>query len=97
MTLSEFNSLELSQKADLVWEWGHYLASRKDNKYNVALFLTGNFFAQVYISTDKNTTEKIEGVAAENLPAEMKALLNYNDPFLKVLTTKTAGTGSRKA
>jgi hypothetical protein len=83
MNVVDFNTLELTKKADLVWEWGHYLTSTKVENFTIALFLTGNFFTEVYITPADNKTRDIKGVSKEDLDPGFKAILNYNDPFLK--------------
>ncbi|MBA3665682.1 MAG: hypothetical protein H0W61_15970 [Bacteroidetes bacterium] len=84
MTLLEFNSFDLNQKSDLVWEWGHYLTSRKKEDLNIVLFLINDFFAEVHISTSDNKTTCIVGIARKELHEDFMTTLNHNDPFVKV-------------
>ncbi|MGZ4097953.1 MAG: hypothetical protein ACXVNM_03700, partial [Bacteroidia bacterium] len=77
-------TLQLNKKSDLVWEWGHYLASRKQEGYNIALFIIHDFFAEVHISLTDNKTIEIKGIAKDALHPAFVNALNHDDPFVKV-------------
>ncbi|MGZ4098323.1 MAG: hypothetical protein ACXVNM_05560, partial [Bacteroidia bacterium] len=84
MLLTEFNTLQLNKKSDLVWEWGHYLTSRKHKGHNIALFIMHYFFAEVHISLINNKTTEIKGIAKDALHPDFVNALNHDDPFVKV-------------
>jgi hypothetical protein len=83
MTLHDFNTLELSKKSDLVWEWGYLIGSRKLNDHNIALFLVNDFLAEVYITLTDNKTTLINGISKNDLHPDFKNMLNPKDPFVK--------------
>jgi hypothetical protein len=86
MNLAEFNNLELDKKSDLVWEWGYFVTARKSGKYNIALFLIGDFFAEVHISITENKTEMINGVSNSELHKDFLEAVVKDDPFIKAVS-----------
>ena len=80
MTLRYFNNLSLAAKADTVWEWGFFVASRKYESYTVAVFLVGGFFAEVCISND-GKTESVIGIERSDMKGEFYPELK-NNPFV---------------
>lgn len=85
MTLSEFNHFDLNQKSDFVWEWGHYLTSRKTETHNIVLFLVNDFLAEVHIALTDNKTTDVIGILKTELHSDFKTLMNNDDPFIKAL------------
>ncbi|MCE3228879.1 MAG: hypothetical protein K0S32_3430 [Bacteroidetes bacterium] len=86
MTLSEFNNLEMSKKSDLVWEWGYFVSARKSGEHNIALFLIGDFFAEVFISISANKTEMINGLSHSQLHSDFIDAVKKDDPFIKAVS-----------
>ncbi|MCE3259973.1 MAG: hypothetical protein K0S12_1614 [Bacteroidetes bacterium] len=87
MNLTDFNSLELSKKSDLVWEWGYYVATRKTGNHNVVLFLVSDFFAEVHITLADNKTEMIKGVSHADLHSDFIGAVKKDDPFIKAISS----------
>jgi len=87
MTLTEFNNLSLTHKADIVWEWGYYISSKQYGNHTIALFVLGNFFTEVYISTLSNKTDLIKGIDKTELNSDFVSSLNTEDPLIKAVFT----------
>lgn len=97
MTLSEFNTLEPKQKSDLVWEWGHYLTSRKNETHNIVLFLISDFFAEAHITLFENKTTLINGMDKSELHPDFQNILNHEDPFVKAYIKPDSSSRHRAA
>lgn len=82
MTIEHFNTLSLSKKQEIVWEWGFYICNRRNPNHTVAVFLIGDFFTEVHISAPDNTTIDITAISNDQLSTEVILELKDN-PFIK--------------
>ncbi|MCW3077334.1 MAG: hypothetical protein JWO32_1943 [Bacteroidetes bacterium] len=97
MTLSEFNNFDLTQKSDLVWEWGHYLTSRKTETHNIVLFLVNDFLAEVHIGLTDHKTTHVKGISKTEIHPDFNTLLNNDDPFVKAFLDKKNSSSQQKS
>ncbi|MBI2721032.1 MAG: hypothetical protein HYX39_02540 [Bacteroidetes bacterium] len=84
MNLFEFNALDITKKSDFVWEWGHYLTSRKTQTHNLIIFAVNDFFAQVQVELATSITTQINGITKQDIPVEYLSALNPENPFVKI-------------
>jgi len=52
-------SLQLNDKAELLWEYGHYLDSINDLGFKINLYSLGHKFVEVFYKISSNDIEKI--------------------------------------
>lgn len=82
MTPKEFNKKNLSQKADLVWEWGYYLTNCKYGNYNVVIFSFGDFFVELCMNIRENKTERVFAMTKDELHADYISAIRRNTPYM---------------
>ncbi|PRY03634.1 hypothetical protein CLV24_14010 [Pontibacter ummariensis] len=75
MTLEDFNTDALDQRAKLVDRFRCYLSTRKEISYSIRLFHMGEFFAEVWLSHKNSKVVLVHGF-------DSKALLT---PYLKLI------------
>lgn len=97
MNLSEFNTLDLNKKSDLVWEWGHYLTSRKTQTHNIIIFAVNDIFVEVHIDLFTAVTTEINGITKNNIPPEFLSDLNHDNPFVKMFLKEMPDSTSKVA
>ncbi|RDV11866.1 hypothetical protein DXT99_23465 [Pontibacter diazotrophicus] len=61
MNIYQFNYYALDQRAEMVWQYGSYLAVRHDGGHSVVLYHMGEFFAEVWYSPEDNQVKTVRG------------------------------------
>lgn len=90
MSEQEFDNLNKRQRADLVWEWGYYIGSRKSATHTVALFVITDFFCEVHIRIDGNQTEEIKTVKYSELHPDFAGSIDIGSPLVKAAIAKNS-------
>ncbi len=80
MTLIEYNNLSISQRLDLVWEWGYFITKSKfENTITVIFFMDG-FFVEVCLNVRENKTELVQGISTDEMKSKFSSPI-YNQHF----------------
>jgi hypothetical protein len=58
MTLYQFQSLDIQEQANAVWD-GTYLEHRTNNGFRIVLYDLGGFYVEVYYAPDENKIIKL--------------------------------------
>jgi len=85
MNLIHFNSLSPNQQTDIVWEWGFYITSLKDEKNTRAIFLLSDFLVEIIYVRADNSTLSIKGLKISKENEHFVSQNVFNNPLLKVL------------
>jgi hypothetical protein len=62
MVIKDFLELEISSRADLVWDEGEFLGSRDYYGYTVALYVLEGLYVEVWVFNATNKIEKVEPI-----------------------------------
>jgi len=63
LTISEFNSLPLNQKGEILFSTGDYVEDRiQYNKYKIIMYSLGNFYVEVFYDVFSNEIKRINGL-----------------------------------
>lgn len=78
ISLYEFNQLKtLDQKADVVWDADHFIASREVGEHRVNLYRVSDFYVEIFYYTKTNRIENIRSFKAdEHLDAYLDGIAN---------------------
>jgi hypothetical protein len=82
MTLSEFNSQNLNQRAETLWSWGFLMVKKNMITRTSVLFAVNGFFAELVISKFDNRVMSIRGFSVEEVPLEYFRMINHDSPFV---------------
>jgi hypothetical protein len=80
MTVTEYNALETSRRADILWEWAFFIANRKAENYNIAFFSHHDFFIEVRVELLTNQTVSILGISRDELKQRYPELFSSASP-----------------
>jgi hypothetical protein len=58
MTLYQFNALDKTQQAEIVWNGAH-IGNRRDEEYEILLYQIDSFYVEVYYHPDHNVISKM--------------------------------------
>src|SRR5687768_8898164 len=70
MTLREFNSKSIIEKADILWSWGYFMVKRSQGTKSISLFAVNGFFAELVMSKLDNRVLGINGYSVEEVPLD---------------------------
>jgi hypothetical protein len=88
MTVTEYNALGYSRRADILWEWAFFITNKKVGNYNLAFFSHQDFFIEVRVDMLTNQTDSILGITRAELQqrypelfssASLKKTFLYNE------------------
>jgi hypothetical protein len=57
MKKEEFDHLEISDRSNIVWENGDYIAIREEQNYLVGLYVLNGFFVEVFYRFGRDISE----------------------------------------
>jgi hypothetical protein len=64
MTVVEYNALSVSRRLDILWEWAFFIGNRREKEQNIVLFSHNNFFIEVRIDLQSNSTVTVRGISS---------------------------------
>jgi hypothetical protein len=73
MGLYEYNQLSLDEKANVLWQHGNFLISRKEGENGFNLYSLFDFYVEVQAS---NSTNKIENIITFKTKRLLEPYLN---------------------
>ncbi|MDC1402881.1 hypothetical protein N8328_00575 [Crocinitomicaceae bacterium] len=79
MTISEFSSLSILKKLQLLKEKGEFVGNRQVPSYTVSLFAFSGFFAEVHILKNLNQVQWIEIQNNKQILAEYTNDIDLNE------------------
>jgi hypothetical protein len=82
MTLQEFNTLPLSRKADILYEWGFFISNEKCTDVNKILYAINGYFAEEHISVITNQVIDIKAFTVKELSRKQLEIIRTKRSFL---------------
>jgi hypothetical protein len=82
MTLTEFNSQNINQRAETLWSWGFLMVKKSMATRTSVLFAVNGFFAELVISKFDNRVITIKGFNVEDVPLDYFRMINHDSPFV---------------
>jgi len=64
MTLYQFNSLNETQQAEMLWDNGVHIGERIDSEHTIALYQIYNFYVEVFYHRGSNAIKKFRSFSS---------------------------------
>jgi hypothetical protein len=85
MNLTDFNTLSLQRRSDIIWEWAYYINKQKNEEINTVLFAAFDFFAEVTMRISDNHITEIRGFSREEFVKKHPYICKEGNPFLSFI------------
>ena len=64
MTLYQFNSLDETQQANVLWEYGVHISERPSKYYNLILYQLDGFYVEVWYHPEENSIKRLRSFSS---------------------------------
>jgi hypothetical protein len=85
MTSAEFNTLDLDQRCEAIWEWGFYVSRTKEGETTKVLYALNGFFVEMIFCQENSKILDVVLLDKIDIVKQPGYFLKNDNPFIKAV------------